>query len=428
MRLFGLATTALLVVLLTAPRSGETADESTWTLENGLRVTLKPLTTGEKIALVIVYDLGEDHDPEGQSGLAHLVEHCYVTSAAGKTPVRTAQEMMARYPMAWNAQTGARYTCVAFVFPKEKLAAEIEEAAARMGALEITRADLDREVPRMRTELANMFSTVSRLAASNRAWAGARPSPENGRKGGVISQIQQLSLGDVRSWYRRHYKPVNGRLVLLGPFDEARGRALVERYFGPIEKGEAPTGRAPGEASQQPIEEAGRRGGWLARAWRAPECDSEEYAPFVVLARRLMAHAMRRGTTGLEPFPQYAPLDAPEVLSIAKRIVPGESSAEAAAAIDAWVQEIADEPLGRREGIATARDFAWLLGTAPLPHAHLARDPYGPAFGIARRAQLGMDGSALARRLAAVDQAAFEAMFERVFGAGTGAAAAVVER
>ena len=421
-----LAAASLLLALLVAPSPVCAAETTTFALENGLQVTLKPLATGEQVAILVVYDIGEDHDPEGRSGLAHLVEHCYVTSAAGKTKQRTAEAFMKRYPRAWNAQTGMRYTVIAVMVPKESLAAELEEAAARMGALEITQGDLDREIPRMRVELANMFDSYSALAVTNRAWARARPSPAGGRKGGVIEQLEALTLEDVQAWHRKHYKPGNARLVLVGPFEEVGAKTLVEKHFGPIAKGEAPVPRAPGEPMASELEDTGRRGGWVARAWRAPASDDDAYPAFLILARRILAAVRPRGTTGMDPFPQFAPLDHPEVISIARRVVPEETSAEAAEAIDAWLLAIADEPLHEQEGLATARDFAFLLGTMPLPDAHVAANPYGAAFGIARCAQLGLDGSALARRLAAVDQAAFEAMVEEVFGAGKGAAAAVM--
>jgi zinc protease len=427
MRWFGIAATALLIVLLSAPRPGAAAEETTTALENGLQVTLKPLATGDKVALVIVYDLGEDHDPAGRSGLAHLVEHCYVTCAAGQTPVRTAEEMMARYPQAWNAQTGARYTVVAFVFPKERLAAEVEEAAARMGALRITQADLEREVPRMRAELANMFDSASPLAASNRAWMQVRPGPAGSQKGGVIEQIEKLTVQDVRDWHAKHYKPVNARLVLVGPFATETGRDLVAKHFGPIAKGEPAAARAPGPAPEASVAEAGRRGGWAARAWRVPTCDSADYAPFLVFAHRLFTRAMARGATGRDPILQFAPLDAPEVLTVTTRIQPDESTADAVARIDAWLAGAWGEPVGQGEGAFAGRNLGFLLGTIEVPDAQVAMNPYGAAFGIARRAQLGLDGEALGRALAAVDQAAFDAMRERVFGKERGSTAAVVD-
>ena len=74
-----------------------------------------------------LYGVGGDHDPQGRSGLAHLVEHVYVTAAAGETPSRTAEEYFQRYRAGCNAQTGDRYTVIATVFGKGELDGELRD-------------------------------------------------------------------------------------------------------------------------------------------------------------------------------------------------------------------------------------------------------------------------------------------------------------
>src|SRR5262249_1803621 len=106
-------------------------------LENGLRVLLRPVHGAKQAAAVVRYSVGGDHDPQGRSGLAHLVEHVYVTAAAGDQPQRTVNEYLRRYPAGWNAQTGDRYTVFATVFPGRQLEDELKDAAVRMGDLRV---------------------------------------------------------------------------------------------------------------------------------------------------------------------------------------------------------------------------------------------------------------------------------------------------
>jgi zinc protease len=96
-------------------------------LENGLTVIVRPIEGANEVALVVLYKIGGDHDPEGRSGLAHLVEHVYITAAAGTGRARTAEEFFRRYRSGGNAQTGDRYTVVATVFPKADLRDELRE-------------------------------------------------------------------------------------------------------------------------------------------------------------------------------------------------------------------------------------------------------------------------------------------------------------
>src|SRR5439155_7682653 len=71
--------------------------------DNGLTVLLRPIQGARETALVVLFSIGGDQDPPDRSGLAHLIEHVYVTAAAGKEKSRTADELIKRYPKGWNA-------------------------------------------------------------------------------------------------------------------------------------------------------------------------------------------------------------------------------------------------------------------------------------------------------------------------------------
>ncbi len=68
-----------------APSATQERNVERFQLDNGLKVILRPIQVAQSTALVVVYGIGSDHDPDGRSGLAHFVEHLYVTAAAGDT-------------------------------------------------------------------------------------------------------------------------------------------------------------------------------------------------------------------------------------------------------------------------------------------------------------------------------------------------------
>ena len=150
-------------------------------LDNGLTVYLRRIAGAKQTALVILYSVGNDHDPTGRSGLGHLVEHLYLTAAAGGEKARTVEEFARRYPDGANAQTGDRYTMFATQFPAKDLNDELRDAAARMSDLRITAGDLERERPRLLEEIGNMFGDMPALAAQNQARELVRPTPGSGR-------------------------------------------------------------------------------------------------------------------------------------------------------------------------------------------------------------------------------------------------------
>ena len=167
-------------------------------LENGLTVMIRPIHGAGNVALLVLYKIGGDHGPRGRSGLAHLVEHVYVTAAAGALPAGTADAFFQRYRAGCNAQTGDRYTVVATVFPKRDLDSELSEAAARMGDLHIMANDLDREKPRLLDEISNNWesihaSSTARSTPSPNRTSAARAPKSSTRPGTPVLSFRWAS-------------------------------------------------------------------------------------------------------------------------------------------------------------------------------------------------------------------------------------------
>ena len=317
-----------------------------FSLDNGLMVRIRPIPGAANVALLVLYKVGGDHDPRSQSGLSHLVEHLYVTAAAGAAPARTADAFLKRYPAGCNAQTGDRYTVIATVFPKQDLEKELTEAADRMGTLRITASDLDREKPRLLEEVSNMFGRFPTLGARNIARELIRPTPQGGRKGGLPEHVKTIALQDVRSWWQRYYKPNHAILVLTGAVEEAKVRQAVVARFG---------GLAPGEGIPKPGKPEAPKAGLVRElavrslqplaspaaclAYAAPEPGDELFAPFLVLVARLWAAGAQPGGGGeTGPPAVYFPLlDDPAVLGVSAIAKPGETASRAFAQLEEFV-------------------------------------------------------------------------------------------
>jgi zinc protease len=379
-------------------------------LENGLTAMVRHIRGRGDITLLVLYKVGGDHDPEGRSGLAHLVEHVYVTAAAGAVPSRTADAYFRHYRGGCNAQTGDRYAVFATVFSKDEFERELAEASARMGDLRITTADLDREKPRLLDELANMFGRIPALGARNNARELIRPTPRGGRRAGRPEHVRAIAAEDVQMHWKRYYKPRNAILVLAGAVDEGAARRAIIAHFAQLPAGEPiPDAHDPGKPRfgtvkeltiAAPLPKAEPTAGL---AYLAPQPDSELYAPFLVLVLRLWAGASKLGGAGPSDFPVvFTPLDDGAVVAISAKVNPGESNDQAIRRLEAFVVE-ATAPKLRDQEAATARQaFGTLLGIVEQPGDILAQDPYGVAFSLARRERLGLDPAKLNRALDAL--------------------------
>jgi len=389
-------------------------------LENGLTVMVRSIKGTGDVALLMLYKIGGDHDPRGRSGLAHLVEHIYVTAAAGAEPARTADAFFQRYRAGCNAQTGDRYTVFATVFPKGDLDTELTEAAARMGDLRITAADLDREKPRLLDEVANMFGRLPALGAVNHARELIRPAPQGGRKGGLAEHVQAITLDDVRAYWKRFYKPGNAILVLAGAVDPVAARRTVTSRFAELAPGEeVPKPEEPGAAQAGVVRELAVKSlqpqaqPVACLAYAAPEPGSEHYAPLLVLVARLWAAMAQPGGGPAQTSVYFPLLEDPAVLGVSAPAKPGETAPQAFARLEAFVADTVAPQLREDERASARQTFALFLGTVELPDFALARNPYGVALSLARREQLGIDPAQLNR--------AFDALTERDLRRAAGA-------
>jgi zinc protease len=401
-------------------------------LDNGLQVILRPLKGSKHVALVTLFALGEDHDPKGKSGLGHMLEHLYFTGPAGGEKARTIEDVLARYPDRWNAQTGTDYTVLATVFPRADLGRELKDAAARMGDLRLTEDDLKRERPRVLDEVANMFGGIPAFAARNHARELVRPAPLGGRKGGAPRHVEGLTLAELQARWRDHYKPRNATLVLAGDLDAAAARKMITELFGKLPAGKAPpAAHPPGPPKRGGFSEVTVKPRFAASdtevclAYPAPAPGSDLYAPFLVLVSRLQARAEEL-RAGKGRFPViYQPLDDSAAVYVAVPARKAEAPKVAVARLEGFVARTTAEKLDPAEVTRAVNNFGAMLGFGAFAEVLAQNNPYGEAFSLARRQQWGLDPGKLEKTVRAVTAEDLRRAAREVFGGGQSAAVVV---
>ncbi len=408
------------VQFLTTAGTVAAADVERRRLDNGLSLLLYPSQATDQVALVVLYAVGEDHDPPEQCGLAHLTEHLYVTAAAGDVAARTVDELMRRYPNAWNAQTGRDYTVFATVFPKERFEEELRDAAARMGDLRPTEADLNRERPRLLQELRNMYGGFPPLASLNHARACIRPSTIGHRKGGLPEHLPRMSVDDVSRWWSKHYKPTNATVVLAGAFRPEAAREVAARHFASIPSGEKPPaarkpgvpkrGRTKAVAIDSTLPNAQPH---VCIAFSAPEPGDKHYSACLLLVSRMW---MRVASSGGQPQVTFSVLDDPSLIAVSAPVGPHETTEQAVANLRSFVEQVTTASLRPFEKLATKNNLGVLLGLVDFPDMMIKQNLYGVAFSIARREQLQLDCTALSNKLDGLTDDDLRAAAQAIFG------------
>ena len=384
-------------------------------LDNGLRVTLMPTKAdSDRTCLLVLYDTGHRSDPPGQSGLAHLIEHIYVTAATDQVPSRTVEEFLAAYPLGWNAQVGDDYTVLATVFEPAALVEEIRDAAERMRHLQITAADLKRERPRIETELNSMYWGPLSLAFLNHGRDRTAPLPNAGQRGGKMAEINRLTLADIQQRLDQYYKPANAHVVLAGDMEVDQAEQQIRAAFGAINAGKrrpAPPPLAAPIAGRHPIDYL--KGLSVGLSYRAPEPDHELYPAFLLLAMHLQAAQFDNDRPEFRC--SYMALDDPRSFHVRTDIRKGEADSAAAKRLRDALNATLNKLLSAEQLVQAKRMLSTFVSPERALTANRGRNPYSPAFALARLDQMGWEGNDLSERLEEVDAAQIKQVVETFF-------------
>jgi zinc protease len=129
----------------------------------------------------------------------------------------------------------------------------------------------------------------------------------------------------------------------------------------------------------------------------------------------LFTNAAKLGA-GPKRAPVYFPtLDDPTVLYVAAPAKPKESAKEATARLEEFVAQTVEPKLKDDERASTQQIYGFFLGLVDLPDTQLAGNPYGVAFALGRREQLGIDSAKLKKAIGAVTDDDLRRVAKEVF-------------
>lgn len=210
-----------------------------FTLDNGLRVIVHEDRKAPVVAVSIWYHIGSRHEPEGQTGFAHLFEHL-MFNGSENAPGDFFEPLREIGATDFNGTTWYDRTNYFQTVPTGGLELALYLESDRMGHLlgAVTQEKLDNQRGVVQNEKRQGDNQPYGLVdyAQIDALFGA-DHPYGHSPIGSMADLDAASMADVRSWFRQHYGPNNAVLVLAGDIDAATARSLVERYFGDIPSG-----------------------------------------------------------------------------------------------------------------------------------------------------------------------------------------------
>ncbi|HVF45632.1 MAG TPA: insulinase family protein, partial [Pyrinomonadaceae bacterium] len=187
------------------------------------------------------YHVGSKNEEKGRTGFAHLFEHMMFQGFKGYDYdyVPVIQEVGG----AINGSTTQDRTNYWELVPSNFLETALFMEAGRMKGLldAMTQTKLDNQRDVVKNEKRQRIDNQPYGQSIYKIQEAMYPEghPYHWSPIGSMEDLSAASLEDVKAFFRRYYVPNNASLVVSGDFDPKEARALVEKYFGPVPKGEA---------------------------------------------------------------------------------------------------------------------------------------------------------------------------------------------
>jgi len=209
-------------------------------LKNGLRVILHEDKSTPVVAVNLWYHVGSKNEVIGRTGFAHLFEHMMFQGSKNYNdeyfyPLQEAGASI-------NGSTNPDRTNYFEVVPSNFLELALFMESDRMGGLldAMTQEKLDNQRDVVKNERRQSYDNQPYGTAFEKMFAQMFPPPHpyNWTTIGSLDDLTAASMDDVKAFFRQYYVPNNVSLVIAGDFDKKQAKEWVEKYFGPIKRGD----------------------------------------------------------------------------------------------------------------------------------------------------------------------------------------------
>lgn len=203
-------------------------------LDNGLTIWVKEDHRAPVVLSEVWYKVGSSYEPNGTTGVSHALEHMMFKGTQAY-PNGVLLKMVAENGGEQNAFTYLDFTAYYEEFSADKLALSFQLEADRMRNLNLNADDFSREIKVVQEERKMRIDNDPEGKTSERFNAAAFISnPYHHPVIGWPSDLENMTVEDLRNWYKTWYAPNNAYLVVVGDVKPADVYTLAKKYFGPL--------------------------------------------------------------------------------------------------------------------------------------------------------------------------------------------------
>ncbi|HSW19180.1 MAG TPA: pitrilysin family protein [Ramlibacter sp.] len=261
----------------TAPRAEQ------FTLANGMTLIVKPDRRAPTAVHMVWVRVGSMDEVDGTSGVAHVLEHM-LFKGTREVPAGEFSRRVAALGGRENAFTARDYTGYHQQIPSSRLEEVMRLESDRFANNTWPDAEFRREIEvvkeerRMRVEDSPRSQLYETLSAT--AYVA---SPYRRPIIGWMNDLDAMTPGDAREFFRRWYTPANAVVVVAGDVDPQQVLRLAERTYGRIPARPVPARKPrvePPQAGMKRVElKAPADQSYVALQFKAPQLTSFESTP-----------------------------------------------------------------------------------------------------------------------------------------------------
>lgn len=223
-------------------------------LNNGLTVLFHKDTTTPLAVVNTLYDVGARDESEKKTGFAHLFEHLMFGGSVNIPEFDTPLQLAGGEN---NAFTSNDITNYYEVLPAQNIETALWLESDRMLSLAFTEKSLEVQ----RNVVIEEFKQRYLNQPYGDVWLELRPLAYEVHPykwatiGKDIAHIENATMEDVRSFFKKHYCPSNAVLCIAGNFNLEDIKLLTEKWYGTIPKGKRANRSIPKEPVQKSFRE-----------------------------------------------------------------------------------------------------------------------------------------------------------------------------
>jgi zinc protease len=213
-----------------------------FTLPNGLEVIFSEDHRLPLVAVNLWYHVGPANEDPGRTGFAHLFEHMMFQGSKHVPGDGHFKTLEGAGGSDANGTTDFDRTNYFQTMPADKLELALWLESDRMGYLldDLDQGKLSNQQDVVRNERRQSVENTPYGIVEEALFHQLFPKnhPYYASVIGSHADIQAAKLEDVKNFVKLYYAPNNASLVIVGDFDPAAAKAMVQKYFGSLKRGQ----------------------------------------------------------------------------------------------------------------------------------------------------------------------------------------------